>query len=276
LILVGATAIEDKLQEGVPHAIHNLRRAGIKVWVITGDKQETAINIGYSSRLLAPHMRVVKINAASSEDTGALLASLTQDNVYSVRLRNSKIYFGSRLLMSPFFQSPPSKAHPLAAVVDGKTLSFILADHKEPFLFLVRNCVSVICNRVTPLQKAEVVKLVAEGEDAVTLSVGDGGNDVPMIQQAHIGVGIQGREGNQAARAADFAVPQFRHVERLLTVHGRYCLMRNTKIIYYSFYKNIATFMTQIWFSIFSGFSGQVRFFNRATTARNGTIFILV
>eukprot|EP01122_Echinamoeba_exundans_P017726 TRINITY_DN965_c0_g1_i1.p1 TRINITY_DN965_c0_g1~~TRINITY_DN965_c0_g1_i1.p1 ORF type:complete len:918 (-),score=99.81 TRINITY_DN965_c0_g1_i1:823-3576(-) len=248
LVLIGATAIEDKLQAGVPHAIQNLRRAGIKVWVITGDKQETAINIGYSSRLLAPHMHVLKINGSSSDETGALLESLIQDYIHA---------------------RPLSRTHPLAAVVDGKTLSFILADHKECFLSLVRNCVSVICNRVTPLQKAEVVKLVAEGEDAVTLSIGDGGNDVPMIQQAHIGVGIQGREGNQAARAADFAVPQFRHVERLLTVHGRYCLMRNTKIIYYSFYKNIATFMTQIWFSIFSGFSSQTLFDDWVMTAFN-------
>jgi P-type E1-E2 ATPase len=143
--------------------------------------------------------------------------------------------------------------------VDGKTLHFILKDHREDFLELSTQCEAVICNRVAPLQKAEVVRLVAEGKDAVTLSIGDGGNDVSMIQQAHIGVGIQGREGSQAARASDFALPQFRHLQRLLTVHGRYSLLRNTKVIYYCFYKNIATFLCQIWFSLFSGYSGQVR-----------------
>jgi len=100
----------------------------------------------------------------------------------------------------------------IAAVIDGHTLTFILNLYRDLFLELARTCVSVICNRVTPLQKAEVVKVVAEGEDVVTLAIGDGGNDVSMIQQAHIGVGIQGREGTQAARASDFSIPQFKSV----------------------------------------------------------------
>jgi len=89
------------------------------------------------------------------------------------------------------------------------------------------------------------------------LAVGDGGNDVSMIQQAHIGVGIKGREGTQATRAADFALPQFRHLEKLLLVHGRYSLLRNTKVIYYSFYKNAAVFLIIIWYSFYNGYSGK-------------------
>jgi len=124
-------------------------------------------------------------------------------------------------------------------------------------MILARHAQSVVCNRVTPLQKAELVKLVSQSEGIISLAIGDGGNDVSMIQQAHIGVGIQGREGNQAARASDFALPQFRHLQRLLTVHGRYCLLRNTKIIYYSIYKNTATFLPQFFYGFFNGFSAQ-------------------
>lgn len=145
-------------------------------------------------------------------------------------------------------------------VVDGLTLSWILANYRREFVELSARAASAICCRVTPLQKAEVVAMVQETLGMVCLAIGDGGNDVSMIQQAHLGVGIKGREGAQAARAADFAVPQFRCLERLLLVHGRYSLLRNTKVIYISFYKNVAVFLSSIWFSFFTGGSGQVPF----------------
>ena len=452
LVLIGAGAIEDKLQDGVPETIANLRKAGIKIWVITGDKQETAINIGYSSKLLTPSMEVLTINSTDEEELEAMLmthinqwvkvdeddrrimeewrknrdeflektrAMLTMGSTvttntlqpvntlqsqaprakmkaakgnhmkrklkkkkkpislepgggisdsevsdlmtfqdgdifegggvggnggmggddaddgssrptsasYSsdvalqmgaspqVKLRadrDSSVSFGSSsaststssyyaeptmlrsassstssygsmmdgadappntpALSGSFrnddsfrstlgdsfrYQSTRSSKKKIAIVVDGKTLVHILLNFREIFMILARNAMSVVCNRVTPLQKAELVKLVSQSEGIISLAIGDGGNDVSMIQQAHIGVGIQGREGNQAARASDFALPQFRHLQRLLTIHGRFCLLRNTKIIYYSIYKNTATFFPQFYYGFFNGFSAQ-------------------
>jgi len=234
LTLVGATGIEDTLQNGVPQTIANLRRAGIKIWVITGDKQETAINIGYSTNLFSSEADLVVINADSSEKTGEALHTALQR-----------------------FNQGDTREKPFSIVIDGQTLTYVLTDHRQPFLDLAIHCQTAICNRVNPLQKAELVHLIQSSFSTVCLSVGDGGNDVSMIQQAEIGVGIKGREGSQAARAADFAISQFSHLEKLLLVHGRYCLLRNTKVIYYSFYKNAAVFLIIAWYSFFNGFSGK-------------------
>lgn len=111
---------------------------------------------------------------------------------------------------------------------------------------------------MSPLQKALVVKLVKRHLKAILLAVGDGANDVSMIQAAHVGVGIAGVEGLQAARSADVAIGQFRHLRKLLLVHGAWSYQRVSKVILYSFYKNIALFMTQFWYSFQNGFSGEV------------------
>jgi len=237
LVLIGATAIEDKLQDGVPKTIYNLRRAGIKVWVITGDKEETAVNIGFSTNLLSPEMAIVYLNADTPDGTLRLI-------------QDAQAKYGD-------VEDPTRK--PFAFIVNGSTLTFITENYSEEFVKIAQHCTSVVCNRVAPLQKADIVKMVQDHLDCVTLSIGDGGNDVSMIQQAHIGVGIKGREGSQAARAADFAVPKFRHLEKLLLVHGRYSLLRNTKVIYMSFYKNTMVFICNWYFAFLNGASGQVR-----------------
>lgn len=102
-------------------------------------------------------------------------------------------------------------------------------------------------SRVSPLQKALVVKLVKRNLKAILLAIGDGANDVSMIQAAHVGVGISGVEGLQAARSADVAIGQFRYLRKLLLVHGAWSYQRISKVILYSFYKNIALYMTQFW-----------------------------
>jgi phospholipid-transporting ATPase len=130
-------------------------------------------------------------------------------------------------------------------------LTYVIEDYPEQFLRLSSHCKSVICNRVAPLQKALVVRLVKEGEGRVCLAIGDGANDVSMIQEANIGVGIFGEEGTQAARNSDYALQRFRHLRRLISIHGRYALVRNAALTHYSFYKNVAMFLVQIWFSIF-------------------------
>ncbi|KAK1232321.1 aminophospholipid translocase [Marasmius sp. AFHP31] len=240
LFLLGATAIEDKLQEGVPDTIHTLQQAGIKVWVLTGDRQETAINIGMSCRLISESMNLVIVNEENAQDTEEFLTK---------RLNAIKN------------QRNTGELEDLALVIDGKSLTFALEKPiSKVFLELAIMCKAVVCCRVSPLQKALVVKLVKKNQKAILLAIGDGANDVSMIQAAHVGVGISGVEGLQAARSADVAISQFRYLKKLLLVHGAWSYRRLSKLILYSFYKNIVLYMTQFWYSFFNNFSGQIAY----------------
>ncbi|WVF71294.1 hypothetical protein IAT40_006097 [Kwoniella sp. CBS 6097] len=240
LHLLGATAIEDKLQEGVPDAIHTLQQAGIKIWVLTGDRQETAINIGLSCRLISESMNLVIINTETAAETSDLL------NKRLFAIKNQRM---------------GGDVEELALIIDGKSLTYALEkDCADVFLELAVMCKAVICCRVSPLQKALVVKLVKRSTDAPLLAIGDGANDVSMIQAAHVGVGISGVEGLQAARSADVAISQFRFLRKLLLVHGSWSYQRLTKLILYSFYKNITFALTLFWYSWFNDFSGQISF----------------
>lgn len=228
--LLGATAIEDRLQDGVPETIHTLQTAGIKVWVLTGDRQETAINIGMSCKLISEDMTLLIINEENSTATRNSL----EKKLGAVR---------SQAATGGEFDA-------LALIIDGKSLTYALEkDMEKLFLDLAVMCKAVICCRVSPLQKALVVKLVKRHLKALLLAIGDGANDVSMIQAAHVGVGISGVEGLQAARSADVSIGQFRYLRKLLLVHGAWSYQRISKVILYSFYKNIAMFMTQFWVS---------------------------
>ncbi|WVO16102.1 hypothetical protein L204_103768 [Cryptococcus depauperatus] len=240
LRLLGATAIEDKLQDGVPDAVHTLQQAGIKIWILTGDRQETAINIGLSCRLISESMNLVIINADTAVETQELL---------------------NRRLFAIKNQRMGGDMEELALIIDGKSLTYALEKEcADIFLELAVMCKAVICCRVSPLQKALVVKLVKKSTDAPLLAIGDGANDVSMIQAAHVGVGISGVEGLQAARSADVAISQFRFLRKLLLVHGSWSYQRLTKLILYSFYKNITFALTLFWYSWFNDFSGQIAF----------------
>ena len=154
------------------------------------------------------------------------------------------------------------KNRKIAIVIDGSTLSFITADAnlKNYFFRLGIFANSCICCRVSPKQKADVVKLAKSYGNWITLAIGDGANDVAMITEAHIGVGIFGKEGTQAARSADFAICQFKYLEKLLLVHGRWNYRRISLFICYYFYKNCTMVFTEIFFAFFNGFSGQIFF----------------
>ena len=112
--------------------------------------------------------------------------------------------------------------------------------------------------RVSPKQKADVVRMIRTLKpDVTTLAIGDGANDVNMITAAHVGIGISGLEGQQAARASDYAIGQFRFLKPLLFVHGREAYRRNSYLIGYMFYKNVLFVVVPFWFGIVSMFSGQ-------------------
>ncbi|XP_078475030.1 phospholipid-transporting ATPase IA-like isoform X1 [Lampetra fluviatilis] len=239
LLLLGATAIEDKLQDGVPETIATLIRANIRIWVLTGDKQETAINIGYSTRLLNQDMGLIIINESSKDATRAELTAQLEDLGEHVNREND-----------------------LALIVDGKSLVYALdPELRNDFLQLALSCRAVICCRVSPLQKSEIVDAVKKKvRAAITLAVGDGANDVGMIKTAHVGVGISGNEGLQAVNSSDYSIAQFCYLKKLLLVHGAWSYTRVAKCILYSFYKNVVLYIIELWFAFTNGFSGQILF----------------
>ncbi|GAB4842574.1 Probable phospholipid-transporting ATPase 4 [Ancistrocladus abbreviatus] len=247
LFLVGATAVEDKLQQGVPQCIDKLAQAGLKIWVLTGDKMETAINIGFACSLLRQGMKQICISITNMEEGAQDTKETVKENIL-LQITNA-----SQMIK---LEKDPYAA--FALIIDGKALAHALEDDmKHQFLNLAIDCASVICCRVSPKQKALVTRLVKEGTGKTTLGIGDGANDVGMIQEADIGVGISGAEGMQAVMASDFSIAQFRFLERLLLVHGHWCYKRIAMMICYFFYKNIAFGLTLFYFEAFAGFSGQ-------------------
>ncbi|XP_055737919.1 phospholipid-transporting ATPase IB isoform X2 [Salvelinus fontinalis] len=238
LLLLGATAIEDRLQAGVPETIATLMKADIKIWVLTGDKQETAINIGYSCRLVSHGMSLIIVNEDSLDATRATLTA------HCTSLGDSL-----------------GKENELALIIDGQTLKYALSfELRQAFLDLALSCKAVICCRVSPLQKSEIVDMVKKHVKAITLAIGDGANDVGMIQTAHVGVGISGNEGMQATNSSDYSIAQFSYLEKLLLVHGAWSYNRVTKCILYCFYKNVVLYIIELWFAFVNGFSGQILF----------------
>lgn len=252
--MIGATAIEDKLQDGVPDSIESFRKAGIKFWMLTGDKVETAISIGFSCSMLDNSMDLTILQEL--DDISQLEQQL--DNVLKEKFNlDSNDQENIKWLKKN--HSIPPETHSL--VIDGKTLT-TLFDESTPdqvrlkFLLLCKCCCSVLCCRVSPSQKAEVVLLVKNGIDVLTLAIGDGANDVSMIQAANVGIGIAGEEGRQAAMSSDYAIGQFRFLERLLLVHGRWSLNRFQEVVPCFFYKNVVFVMPLFWYSIFTDFDG--------------------
>lgn len=230
LTLTGGTAIEDRLQDGVPDAIQLLAQAGIKLWVLTGDKVETAINIGFSCNLLDNDMDLIilKVENESVDEAEAEL-----DRQLAVFGKSGS---DEELKAAKTNHEPPAPTH--ALVIDGETLKLVLDERiRQKFLLLCKECRSVLCCRVSPAQKAAVVQMVKLGLDVMTLSIGDGANDVAMIQEAHVGVGIAGEEGRQAVMSSDYAIGQFRFLTRLVLVHGRWSYRRMAETIANFFYK---------------------------------------
>lgn len=233
LELTGATAIEDKLQKGVPEAIDKLRRANIKLWMLTGDKRETAINVGHSCRLVRDYSKLTILDQNNGNVEQEII-NLTGD-IARGRVAHSVV------------------------VVDGQTLSTIEANEivRKRFFQLAIRVDSVICCRASPKQKAFLVKSIrTHVDDAITLAIGDGANDIAMIQEAHVGIGIAGKEGLQAARISDYSIAQFRFLLKLLLVHGRWNYMRACKYTLGTFWKEMLFYLTQAMYQHWNGYTG--------------------
>jgi len=245
LNFLGVTAIEDKLQDNVKETLSLLQDAGIQIWVLTGDKMETAIQVAIQTGLL---------HEGNSNEYCVIEGS----DWYQVNASFEKA--------SNFVMAAQIERQMKIIVIDGKTLSLVLQHFAEKFVDLVLKAKAVLCSRVTPSQKAAIVKLIKKTTKKVTLAVGDGGNDVSMIQEAHIGVGIQGKEGLQAVRAADYSISRFCFLARLLLVHGRYSYRRICFVTLYCFQKSLFLAFIQIFFAFYSAFSGSSIFNTIALT----------
>lgn len=218
LTLLGAVAIEDELQPYVAETVAYLARMDVRFWVLTGDKKETAVSIAKSTNVITPTCSVFEILEGTEQETQNAL-----DGIMSAR------------------QS--------VAVISPDGLEKLIKDNPQKLVEIGDMCRSVVCFRMSPFLKSKVVAVVREHTDRVCLSIGDGANDVNMIQTAHVGIGIFGREGHQAAANSDFAITRFKHLKRLMVCHGRLSLLRLSGVILYMITKNIVLCFPQIWFS---------------------------
>jgi len=263
LELTGASAIEDKLQKGVPEAIDRLRRANIKVWMLTGDKRETAINIAHSASICLAASQLFILDAAKGDLEGQLREIADQMQVDAM---------GHSVM-----------------VIDGATLAAV----EEPdafelqrlFYTLIPSVDSVICCRASPAQKARLVRAIRQtlsppstwrsifaSPNPLTLAIGDGANDLAMLAEAHVGVGISGKEGLQAARVADYSVAQFRFLSRLLLVHGRWNYVRTARFVLATFWKEMFFYLPTALYQRHNGYTGTSLYESWSLTVLN-TLF---
>ncbi|XP_039593639.1 probable phospholipid-transporting ATPase IIB isoform X2 [Polypterus senegalus] len=198
--LLCLTGVEDQLQADVRPTLELLRNAGIKIWMLTGDKLETATCIAKSSHLVSRNQDIHIFRPVSNRSE-------------------------AHLELNAF-----RRKHDCALVISGDSLEVCLKYYDHEFVELACQCPAVVCCRCSPTQKAQIVKLLQQHTGKRTCAIGDGGNDVSMIQAADCGIGIEGKEGKQASLAADFSITQFKHIGRLLMVHGRNSYKRSAAL----------------------------------------------
>ncbi|XP_072617152.1 phospholipid-transporting ATPase IH isoform X11 [Vulpes vulpes] len=257
LVLLGATAVEDRLQEKAADTIEALQKAGIKVWVLTGDKMETAAATCYACKLFRRNTQLLELTTKKIEE----------QSLHDVLFELSKtVLRHSGSLTRDNFSGLSADMQDYGLIIDGAALSLIMkpredgscGNYRELFLEICRNCSAVLCCRMAPLQKAQIVKLIKlSKEHPITLAIGDGANDVSMILEAHVGIGVIGKEGRQAARNSDYAVPKFKHLKKMLLVHGHFYYIRISELVQYFFYKNVCFIFPQFLYQFFCGFSQQ-------------------
>ena len=259
LTLIGSTIVEDKLQENVPEVIKELRQADIKIWMLTGDKLSTAYNIGLSCNLINKDIKTFFVEGIEKkvDENFNIINQEEQEETILNFVKEYKHFQGS---VENGFSEENKHLLKFGILVDEKALLTITNNEEiaKIFLEVAKEAVAVICCRVSPLQKSQVVKLMKNYDKTkITLAIGDGGNDVSMIMEAHIGIGIYGEEGLRAAQSSDYAIGEFQVLRRLLFFHGYLNLMRNSIMVIYFFYKNFVFTIIHFFYGFINDFSGQ-------------------
>jgi phospholipid-translocating ATPase len=220
LELIGVTGVEDKLQKDVKPSLELLRNAGIKIWMLTGDKVETARCVAVSSKLVARGQYIYTVSKLKKKDNA-------QEHLDFLRSKTDA-----------------------CLLVDGESLALFLTHFRLEFISIAVQLPTVVACRCSPNQKAEVAKLIREYTKKRVCCIGDGGNDVSMIQAADVGVGIVGKEGRQASLAADFSIEQFCHLVKLLVWHGRNSYKRSAKLAQFVIHRGLIIAVCQTMYSI--------------------------
>jgi len=207
------------------------------LWVLTGDKVETAVDIAKSCQLFSASTHIAyAVGAENLKETKEKLRSAREE------LKSSQDG---------------------GLVLDGRTIRYALEDEESRSLvydlgLASRSCV---CCRLSPMQKRQLVELVkVSSPTTITLAIGDGANDVPMIEGAHIGIGIRGKEGTQAVQISDIAISQFRFLVPLLLCHGRRAYRRVAFFLCFYIYKNVVLVTSDLIWAHQNKWSGRIAF----------------
>lgn len=214
------TGVEDKLQEDICETLENLRNAGIQVWMLTGDKIETATCIAISAGIKSQNQEIFQM----------------KDMTDPLEIQNKLIQFGTM--------------YDKVLVMDGTTLAVALADCYNLFFASATKAPAVVLCRCSPTQKAMVTEGVKKATKKTTCGIGDGGNDVGMIQAADVGIGIEGKEGKQAALAADYSILKFKYLNRLLLWHGRLSYKRSAVLANFVIHRGLIISIIQAIFCV--------------------------
>ena len=251
LELLGVTGVEDRLQKDVKPSLELLRNAGVKIWMLTGDKVETARCVAISAKLVARGQYIHTVSKVND-------ASAAQEALDFIRNKTD-----------------------CCLLIDGESLSLMLGQFRSSFISLAVLLPAVIACRCSPTQKAEMADLIRQHTKKRVCCIGDGGNDVSMIQAADVGIGIVGKEGRQASLAADFSIAQFHHLTKLLVWHGRNSYKRSAKLAQFIMHRGLVISACQTMYSIASKFDPKGLFINwlmvgYATIYTNAPVFSLV
>ena len=219
LELLGITGVEDKLQDNVKLTIEQLRNAGLRIWMLTGDKVETATCIAKATKLFSRNQVIFELTTVNNLEKALDLLDQVQSH-------------GNCCI-----------------VVDGKSLQFYLDYASREFMLVALQLTGVVCTRCTPTQKADIIRMIHRYTNKRTCAIGDGGNDVSMIQTAHVGIGLVGKEGKHASLAADFSINQFQYLSRLLLWHGRNSYHRTSKLAHFVIHRGLIISIMQAVFS---------------------------
>ena len=229
------TGVEDLLQDNVKETIENLRKGGIKIWMLTGDKAETAKCISVSTGLKSDYQKIFSI--LYNFETGISI---------------EKIIEKIKKKLNEFNKKAIEKPNENILLIEGKIIDFCLRKELKKLFFLTAiKSPCVICCRCSPTQKSQIVKKIKKyiKKNERTCSIGDGGNDVPMILKADIGIGIVGKEGLQASLSSDFSIQKFEILNILLLWYGRLTYKNSAKMSNFIIHRGLIISFIQCIFS---------------------------